>query len=163
MRRVIIIAAAGLALGLTACGGDDGDDSSSAREDQARQAVIDTIAAYDDRDFDTVCDLLDERGQKSIVTVAKTDTCPEAYKALFADERHFGGPGKPFTTFADTLQKYQVGDATLTDAGAEVALTAGPQGPATSFLVDQDGELKVSELFVTPDANTNPGQFEPGN
>lgn len=55
----------------------------------------------------------------------------------------------------DSLADYQVGEATLTDTGAQVVLD-GPEEAAT-LLVDEDGELKASELFVTPDANTPGG------
>jgi hypothetical protein len=103
----------------------------------------------------------DQRANEGVTKLAKTDTCPEAYVELFKNQSDFAGvPGKPFDDFVDQLGDYEVGAATVPsevgDFAAEVALE-GPIEGVRSFLVEEDGELKVSELFVTPDAGTNPG------
>jgi hypothetical protein len=149
---------AALALALAACGGDD--DSSGASEEDAREAVIGTIAAYGDGpDWEAVCDLADERSHTALQEVTGADSCPAAYEEVYRRQEEITEKGEnPIDQFAALLQEYEVGEAELTDEGAEVELT-GPAGPATSFLVEEDGGAKVSELFVTPDAAANPGGF----
>ncbi|MGZ8667317.1 MAG: hypothetical protein ACXWZM_09430 [Solirubrobacterales bacterium] len=121
--------------------------------------MIDTIAAYGDGpDWATVCELSDTRARESLQSITKEDSCEAAYGQLERNQAGLvEGQKAPIDDFAALLAEYEVGEATLTDDGAEVELT-GPAGPATSFLMLEGGELKVSELFVTPDAST-PGSF----
>jgi hypothetical protein len=159
MRSTTIAGAlAALALGLAACGGDD--DSSGTSEDDAREAVIETIAAYGNGpDWEAVCELADERAHSALESVTETEDCVAAYEKLYRRQgKLVEGSKAPIDDFAALLQEYEVGEAELTDDGAEVELS-GPAGPATSFLVLEDDELKVRELFVTPDAVTDPGGF----
>lgn len=149
-----------LALAFAGCGG--GEDT-TAREDEARQAVLDLIAAFQDGDYETACAVQDQRVNESIISLTKKDTCAKGYEKLFANQAKLGGePGeRPFDEFLKLLDDYEVGEATL--EGEEGALSGqvlleGPE-EAASLVVEEDGEIKVSELFVTPDANTNPGSF----
>ncbi len=158
MRRKGLLGLAAAAILISGCGGDDEADS-SATEQEAQDVVATHIAAFQDGDFELVCETLDERGNESIITISKQDTCAEGYEELFSRQRAFGGvAGKPFDDFVDQLGDYEVGPATVpgaADFAAEVSLE-GPIEGVKSFLVEEDGELKVSELFVTPDAATSP-------
>ncbi len=144
---------------LAGCGDDDDSSPDAAGAEQARQAVIDTIAAYaDGPDWAAVCKLADARAHEALQKLTKEDSCEAAYVHLERKQEGLvEGHKHPIDDFAKLLAEYDVGEATLTDEGAEVKLT-GPAGPATSYLVLEDGTLKVSELFVTPDAAT-PGSF----
>ena len=151
--RMFLATAAVLALaaGLAACGSDDESDS-SADQEQARQVTEDAIAALQDHDFETFCDLSTQEVNESIATVAKTDTCAEGYPVLFRKQGGFGEGKNAFDEFVDSLSDYEVGEAKITDTGAQVMLD-GPEDAAT-LLENEDGEFKVSELFVTPNANS---------
>jgi len=149
-----------LAAGLAACGGDDEPDASAGQE-EARQVTDDAIAAMKAQDFETFCELSTQEVNDSVASLAKTDTCAEGYPVLFHKQGDFGEGKHAFDDFVDSLSDYEVGEATVTDAGAQVKLD-GPLD-AMTLLEDEDGQLKVSELFVTPNANANPGQFAPGS
>jgi hypothetical protein len=152
VRRFVATATAlVLAAGRAACGGDDEPDA-SAEQEEARQVTEDAIAAMKAKDFETFCELSTQEVNEAIATVAKTDTCAEGYPVLFEKQGGFGEGKHPFDDFIDSLADYEVGEATATDTGAQVKLN-GPQDAAT-LLEDEDGELKVSELFVTPNANS---------
>lgn len=159
----LVAVALAFAFAFAGCGGDGGGQDTTQREEEARQAVLDLIAAFQAGDYETACAVQDQRVNDSIISISKKDTCAEGYEQLFAEQGKFGTePGsRPFDEFLKLLEDYEVGAATL--EGEEGALSGqvaldGPEEVA-SLVVEEDGEIKVSELFVTPDANTNPGSF----
>ena len=162
MRRQGLLALAVFLLAFAGCGGDDGDEGGDLGE-EAQQAVTETIAAYEAGDYEAMCELQDARVTKSITSIAKTDTCAEGYEKIFNNQKAFGGVGAtsdhPFDDFVDQLGDYEVGEATINEdedpITGEVALD-GPED-AVSVVVQEDGVMKVSELFVTPDANNPAG------
>ncbi len=160
MRRRGLLGLAAVCALLAGCGDDDDSSSDAGTPEQARQAVIGTIAAYaNGPDWAAVCELADARTHEALQGGTKQDSCEAAYEQIEANQQDFlAGSEHPIDDFARLLQEYDVGEATLTDDGAEVKLS-GPSGPATSYLVLEDGSFKVSELFVTPDAAA-PGSFK---
>ena len=156
-KGLLALAAAGLLL--AGCGSDDESSDQSGDSEAARQVVIDMIAAYQDGpDWAAVCELSDQRAIDSITEVTGEDDCTAGYEFIEENQGDLvQGDKTPITDFAELLGTYEVGDAELTDEGATVKLEG--KSPATSRVVDEDGEWKVSELFVTPDAAT-PGSFE---
>lgn len=149
--------AAALLLALGGCGSGDSSDSSSstsAQAEEARAAVQGQIDALRDHDFEKLCDLQDAQGVKGMTSLMKTDTCPEAFKEVFRRQNQIQGGGeKPIDAYVDELQQYKVGEATqLEDSEAvpfdwQVELI-GPKD-ASSYLIEEDGEIKVHELFNT--------------
>ena len=158
MRWKTLLVLAMAILGLAACGDDGSSDSGSPSAEDARQVVTEMIAAYQDGpDWAAVCDLSDQRALDSITEATGQDDCPAAYEFIEQNQSDLvQGQKNPVDDFAALLDSYEVGEAELTDEGATVTLEG--DSPATSRLVVEDGEFKVSELFVTPDAST-PGSF----
>lgn len=148
MKTAIAVLAALAALGPVGCGDDDGSDATGASEEDARQVVIDAIDAYDRRDFEELCELSSSEINESIPQATDQDDCPSGYEELFRRQDELEGKGRPFDEFVETLTNTEVGDATLSEDGATVALES-PDGPATSYLLSEDGELKVQELYLS--------------
>jgi hypothetical protein len=143
-----------LLLALGGCGSDDSSDSTSAQAEEARAAVQAQIDGFADHDFEKVCEVTDAQGVKGLTALTKTDTCPEAFAAIFRQQDTIqGGGAHPVDDFVKELQDYKVGKATpiddpdLAPNDWQVELI-GPKD-ATSFLVEEDGEIKVHELFNT--------------
>jgi hypothetical protein len=157
MWRKGLLVLAVVSLAIAGCGGDDDNDD---RGEEARQVVIDTIVAFEAGDYQAMCDLQNERVNTSIAEITKTDTCPEGYEKLFSNQKEFGGVGAtsatPFDDFVEQLGDYEVGEATLSEEDGTLQGEVALDGPeeALSLVVEEDGEMKVSELFVTPEANT---------
>lgn len=151
MRRQGLLGLAAAAILIAGCGGDDEDD----RAAEAQQLVNDALAAFAAEDYEAMCDLQDQRANDTVIEISKQDTCPEGYAEIFEKQSDFTPEGgQPFDEFISALDDYEAGEVTFLEEGemaAEVELV-GPE-VASSFLRDEDGELKVSELFVTPDAN----------
>jgi len=140
-----------IALVAAGCGGDD-----EAKE-QAEAAVRGQIAAYQDRDFEGVCEFQNQEGRDGIMAITEEDNCPDAYRELFRRQEELEGGGKPFDDFADMLGDYEVGEAIPSDLEPvqwEVPLI-GPK-EASAYLVEEEGTVRVRELFVTPDAGSPP-------
>ncbi|MFI5025165.1 MAG: hypothetical protein ACHQCI_00225 [Solirubrobacterales bacterium] len=158
MRRKGLLGLAVAAILFAGCGDGDDGESQDPQTEEAQQVVSDMIAAYRAKDFEQVCELTDERGNDSIETITKQDTCAEGYEELFKRQSAFAGvPGKPFDDYLDTLGQYEVGDVEVQDDGSIHVLLEGPIDGVFSLVVEEDGELKVSELFVTPSAAASPG------
>ena len=151
MRRKGLLGVVAAAILIAGCGGDDDDD----RTAEAQQVVNDALAAFADKDFEEMCELQDQRANDAITELGKADTCAEGYEVIFAKQGEFVlEGGQPFDEFIAQLTDYEAGEVTFVDEesyAAEVELV-GPK-TASSFLADEDGELKVMELFVTPNPN----------
>lgn len=148
LKAGVLVAA--LALAAAGCGSDD------VPTEEAQAAVNGQIQAFIDGDYERVCELGDARGRESIAQTADTETCAEGYEELFRRQQDFSeNEGKPFDDFVEMLEEYEAGEVTEVEfddspISYEVKLV-GPE-EASAFLVEEDGEVKVSELFVTPDA-----------
>ena len=148
MKRQGTIALATLTLVLAACGGENGSDSdgSAGQEEEARTLVMDAIAAFQEEDYATLCELSSEEINTALPKAMGTDTCEQGYVEAF--RRQDETEDRPLDAYVEMLGKTEIGDATLTDTGATVGLES-PDGPAQSFLIEESGELKVQELFLS--------------
>ena len=152
MRRLGTIAMVALAIALAGCGGDEGDgdsEASAATEEEARTLVMDAIAAWQEEDYATLCELSSEEINTAIPKAMSTDTCEQGYAEAF--RRQDKMEDRPLDAYVEMLGKTEVGNATLTDTGATVDL-ASPDGLARSYLIDEAGKLKVQELFLLENA-----------
>ena len=147
MRSVASICVLALAVALGGCG----ESEEEKRRDEARQVVLDAIAAYEDEDYEELCSLSGIAIRETVPEVARTDSCPEAYERFFAEPARFGEPGA-FDEFVRKLSQATVEDATLTERGATVTLTVPGEEGAATFLVEEDGELKIEEMLATADS-----------
>jgi len=135
------------------CGGDDDE-----AKEQAEAAVRGQIAAYEARDFDGVCEFQNLEGRNGIMEITGEDNCPDAYRELFRRQEDLEGGGEPFDEFVEMLGDYEVGEAISSEIEGPVAWEVPLIGPkeASAFLVEEEGTVRVRELFVTPDAGSAP-------
>jgi hypothetical protein len=153
MRAAFPLIAALGALLLAGCGSGGDDD----RKEEARQLVEDGIAAYEQEDYEALCDLSSQEINDGIPQATKQDSCPAGYEELFRRQDELEGERRPFDEFVQILSETEIGEATLTDTGATVALDS-PKGEATSYLIEEDGELKIQELFMSENVPAAQGQ-----
>lgn len=69
-KLVTILAASGLALGLSACGGSSGPE----------QAVEDFVSAAQDKDYEAVCDGIDPKLVADLEKASEGKKCAEVFK-----------------------------------------------------------------------------------
>jgi hypothetical protein len=163
MKATLALLAALGALIFAGCGDDEDSSEQGGSEEEARQLVADGIDAYDRRDFEALCELSSQEINESIPQLAETKDCPSGYEELFRRQNRLEGEGRPFDEYVEMLTETEIGEATLTDDGATVDLDS-PKGPAKSFLIVEDGELKIQELFLSennPAAQAGPSQVVP--
>lgn len=150
MRSAAAVLAAIFAVTLAACG----EDEEEQRGEEAREVVTDAIAAYEAKDWEAFCAVAGTAIRETVPETTGTDSCPQAYARYFSGK--FGDIDE-YEQFREKLIQAEVGEASLTERGAVVALTVPGEESAATYLVEEDGEFRIEEMLATADTAAGQG------